>query len=409
MISATLTADPAPSEAAVRAREIFSETLTQVQDFGVQVLELGPQELAIRAGLTLAIIVGAYVAIGLIRFIFHAISRQLTPKEDREKGERIKLGGWTIAITRIAIYFGALLVILIVWGVDLAGLMAGPFGVILATFARVALTIVVMLALIDIARALITRVFSRISERARSPRRAAQLRTVAPVVGGVITAILVVIATMMVMSNIGIEIGPLLAGAGIIGVALGFGAQSLVKDFLTGIFLIIEDVVSIGDVAQIGDAAGVVEDMSLRTIKLRAFDGTLQVIPYGEAQVIYNKTKDFSNAVFDLGISYSSDVIKALDLMKQVGDELRQDPEFGSQILQDIEVFGVDRLADSSVVLKGRMRTRPGSQWSVGREYLKRIKLAFDANGIEIPFPHLKLVPPDEPIPVGETHPRAAE
>ena len=126
--------------------------------------------------------------------------------------------------------------------------------------------------------------------------------------------------------------------------------------------------------------------------------------------MIFNNAEDFSNAVFDLGISYSSDIVKALDLMKQVGDELRQDPEFGSQILQEIEVFGVDQLGDSSVVLKGRMRTRPGSQWSVGREYLKRIKLAFDANGIEIPFPHLKLVPPDAPIPFGETsHQRAAE
>ncbi len=409
MFDAWLTAEP-PNQAAARARATFSEPPAQARALSANVLALSPQELGIRIALTVGLIVAGYVAMGLLRFIFAAVARQLTPKADREKGERIKLGGWTIAIARIAVFIAVLLVILSVWGIDLSALMAGPFGGFLLLLGRAALTIVVMLAVIDLARAAIARVFARISDRARTPRRAAQLRTIAPVIGGVVTGILVVIATMMVLSNVGIEVGPLIAGAGILGVALGFGAQSLVKDFLTGIFLIVEDVVSIGDVVQIGDASGVVEDMSLRTIKLRGFDGTLQVIPYGEAQVIFNKTKDFSNAVFDLGISYSSDIVKALDLMKQVGDELRQDPEFGSQILQEIEVFGVDQLGDSSVVLKGRMRTRPGSQWSVGREYLKRIKLAFDANGIEIPFPHLKLVPPDAPIPFGETsHQRAAE
>jgi small conductance mechanosensitive channel len=214
---------------------------------------------------------------------------------------------------------------------------------------------------------------------------------------------------MMTLSEFGIEVGPLIAGAGIIGLAVGFGAQTLVKDFLTGMFLIIEDVVSVGDVAQIADASGTVEDMSLRTIKLRAFDGTLQVIPYSEAQVIFNKTKGYSYYVFDLSISYSSDIAKALELMKQTGEDLRADPEFAPLILEALEIFGVDQLADSAVMLKARIRTHPGKQWTVGREYLKRIKLAFDAGGIEIPFPHIKLVPPDGPIPIGDTQAPRAE
>jgi small conductance mechanosensitive channel len=207
---------------------------------------------------------------------------------------------------------------------------------------------------------------------------------------------------MMALSEIGVEIGPLLAGAGIVGLAVGFGAQTLVKDFLTGLFLIIEDIVSVGDVARIGDSGGLVEDMSLRTIKLRDFDGTLHVIPYGEAQIIRNLTKGFSFYVFDLSISYSSDILKALDLMKETGDELMRDEKFSPLILEPIEVFGVDKLGDSGVVLKARIKTKPIQQWNVGREYLKRIKLAFDAHGIEIPFPHLKLVPPDQPFPVGD-------
>jgi small conductance mechanosensitive channel len=202
----------------------------------------------------------------------------------------------------------------------------------------------------------------------------------------------------------------LIAGAGILGLAIGFGAQTLVKDFLTGVFLILEDTVSIGDIVTIGNFGGVVEDMSLRTIKLRDFDGTLHIFPYSEAMVIHNKTKSFSFAVFNLSISYTSDIGSALDAMQQVGAELQEDPEFNRFILEPIEVVGVDNLADSAVVLKGRIKTQPAKQWAVQREYLKRIKLAFDANGVEIPFPHLKLVPPDSPIPVGETlPPRAAE
>jgi small conductance mechanosensitive channel len=137
--------------------------------------------------------------------------------------------------------------------------------------------------------------------------------------------------------------------------------------------------------------------MSLRTIKLRAFDGTLQVIPYGEAQIIYNLTKGFSYYVFELSVAYSADLAMALELMKRTGDEMQTDPEFGSLILEPIEVVGVDQLADSGVVLKARIKTLPIKQWAVGREYLKRIKFAFDANGIEIPFPHIKLVAPDTP------------
>jgi small conductance mechanosensitive channel len=135
--------------------------------------------------------------------------------------------------------------------------------------------------------------------------------------------------------------------------------------------------------------------MSLRTIKLRDFDGTLHIFPYSEAQVINNRSKGFSFAVFNLSVAYSADITKALEIMKTTGDEMRQDPAFAPMIVDDIEVVGVDQLADSAVMLKARFKTAPAKQWSVQREYLKRIKAGFDAAGVEIPFPHLKLVPPD--------------
>jgi small conductance mechanosensitive channel len=148
--------------------------------------------------------------------------------------------------------------------------------------------------------------------------------------------------------------------------------------------------------------------MTLRTIKLRQFDDTLSVFPYSEAQIIHNMTKLFSFYVFDLSIAYSADIQKALDVVKQTGDALQNDPEFKQFILAPIEIFGVDSLADSAVMLKARFKTTPIKQWSVGREYLKRIKLAFDAAGVEIPFPHLKLVAPDEAIATSSTKPDGA-
>ncbi len=202
----------------------------------------------------------------------------------------------------------------------------------------------------------------------------------------------------MGLGKLGVKIGPLLAGAGVVGVALGFGAQTLVKDFLTGIFLIVEDIVSVGDIVRIGDSGGLVEQMTLRTIRLRDFDGTVHVFPYSEAQVLHNLTKSFSYYVFDLQVPYASDLDAALAIMRRVGARLKADPDFADKILEPIEVVGVDSLADSGVVLKARIKTPPLQQWTVGREYNRRIKLAFDEAGVEIPFPHLKIVMPERQI-----------
>lgn len=369
----------------------------QFQSFATGVLELDPEQAAIRGGLSVLVLIGAMLIMWSLRVALKALAERFAPSEP-DAPKRPRIGRWTMRIARIAVFVAAILLILRVWGFELQQLMEGPIGGIVAGGGRVALIIVLSLAAIELSQLGIRHLFSRIATRARTPRRAAQIRTLAPVLSGVATTALVIAAAMMALSEVGVEIGPLLAGAGIVGLAVGFGAQTLVKDFLTGIFLIVEDTVSVGDVAKIGEASGVVEDMSLRTIKLRAFDGTLQVIPYGEAQIIYNLTKGFSYYVFDLSVSYSSDIGRALELMKETGDGLQNDPEFRPLILEPIEVVGVDQLADSGVVLKARIKTLPIKQWTVGREYLKRIKLAFDANGIDIPFPHIKLVPPDAPV-----------
>lgn len=390
MILNSTTPAPAPPTSSA-----FDALLQQAQSFVTGVLQLDPQQAAIRAGLTLLVIIGAALLIWGLRLTLKALTERIAPEQaDGPQRKRIPIGRWTLRIARIAIAIAAVLVVLRVWGFDYDDLRQGPLGAVFAVALRVAFILVLAFAAIELLQLAINRVFARIAQRARNARRAAQVRTLAPLLSGVVTTTLIIIAAMMTLSEFGVEIGPLIAGAGIVGLAVGFGAQTLVKDFLTGIFLILEDTVSVGDVIAIGEFGGVVEEMSLRTIKLRDFDGTLHVFPYAEAQVIHNRTKTFSFAVFTLSVDNSADIPKALDLMKQTGDALRQDADLAPQIIQDIEVVGVDKLLDAAVVLKARIKTLPGKQWSVQREYLKRIKAAFDAAGIEAPTSYLKLHPP---------------
>lgn len=384
---------------------ILNAMLDQVRSAFQGVLTLDPQEAAIRAGLSILVLLGAALLMTLIRLGLRAIVARLTPKEDAQNGKSVrrqKVGGAALSVVRFAVLIAAIYFVLRIWGFDFGLLTTGALGALVAGAGRAVLIIFIAIAATEVSGFGIKRSFLRAARHTANVRQAAQIRTLIPVLSGVATTAIVVIASMMLLSQIGVDVGPLIAGAGIVGLAVGFGAQTIVKDFLTGLFLIMEDAVSVGDIIRIGDSGGLVEDMSLRTIKFRDFDGTLHIYPYGEAQVLHNLTKTFSYYVFDLSISYSSDILQALEVMRAVGEDLRKDPQFAGMILEPIEVVGVDQLADSGVVLKARIKTAPIKQWSVGREYLKRIKIAFDEAGVEIPFPHLKLVPPDAPIPVDE-------
>jgi moderate conductance mechanosensitive channel len=207
--------------------------------------------------------------------------------------------------------------------------------------------------------------------------------------------VLLVVGLLTFLSELGVKVGPLLASAGVVGIAVGFGAQTLVKDFLTGLFLIAEDVVSVGDNVRIGEASGTVEAMTLRTIRLRSMNGTLHIFPYSEAQVIHNRTKVFSSYLFEIPISYDADVDRALEVMQSLGDELEQEPAFRPLITRPFEVLGVDKLSESAVTLKARVTTQPRAQWKVGREYHRRLKKAFDAEGIASPFTTVQIMPTD--------------
>jgi moderate conductance mechanosensitive channel len=215
-----------------------------------------------------------------------------------------------------------------------------------------------------------------------------RIETLVNILHAISKVVLWSIFIMVFLQKFGFNIGPILASAGIVGLAVGFGAQELVRDFISGFFIILENQIRTGDVATINGTSGLVEKIELRTITLRDFSGVTHVFQNGKINSTSNMTKDWSAQVFDIGVAYKEDVVKVMDIMKKVGDELKDDPKFGQDILEPIEIFGLDKFADSALVIKARLKTRPIQQWSVGREYRKRLKQAFDAENIEIPFPH---------------------
>jgi small conductance mechanosensitive channel len=196
------------------------------------------------------------------------------------------------------------------------------------------------------------------------------------------------IALFLILSELGLNIAPLLAGAGVIGLAIGFGSQKLVQDIITGMFVLLGDTIRIGDVVEVASRVGVVEEMTMRTVVLREYGGNVHTIPYSAIDTVTNYTKDFSYAVFDIGVAYRENVDQVMEVLREIGTELNRDNHFRRMILEPLEIAGVDRFADSAVIVKARLKTRPLKQWDVGREFNRRVKNRFDELGIEIPFPH---------------------
>jgi moderate conductance mechanosensitive channel len=196
------------------------------------------------------------------------------------------------------------------------------------------------------------------------------------------------LAIVMALKESGFDIGPLLAGAGVLGLAVGFGAQHLVRDLFAGLFILLENQIRVNDVAIINGTGGLVEQINLRTIVLRGLDGTVHIFPNGTINTLSNMTHEFSYYLFNIGVAYKEDTDHVVEVLKQLGNELMQDEKFKPLILAPLEVLGVDEFGDSAVVIKARFKTVPVQQWAVGREMNRRIKKKFDEVGIEIPFPH---------------------
>lgn len=215
-----------------------------------------------------------------------------------------------------------------------------------------------------------------------------RIRTLMGVLWTVSCGLLWFIVVLVAFSQVGVNIGPILAGAGVAGLAVGFGAQHLVRDLVSGFFLLLENQIRVGDVAIINGTGGLVEAITFRTVVLRDNAAVVHVFPNGSINTLSNMTKDWSAYVIDLGVAYKEDTDRVVEVMRRVAEELRAEPQYRSAMIEPIEIFGVDDFADSAVKIKARLKTLPLQQWTVGREYRRRLKKALDAEKIEIPFPH---------------------
>jgi len=204
------------------------------------------------------------------------------------------------------------------------------------------------------------------------------------------TAMLVILTlvSMIVLSELGINIGPLLAAAGVLGLAVGFGAQTLVKDIITGVFILFENSISVGDYIEVGGHEGEVENVSIRTIQLRDIEGSVHTVPFSSVSTVLNYTRDFGISKMDIGVAYREDIDRVVEVLNQIGSEMLEEPELAKDILKPLVVQGVQSLGDSSVNIRARIKTTAGMQWAMRREFYRRVKNRFDELGIEIPFPH---------------------
>lgn len=225
-------------------------------------------------------------------------------------------------------------------------------------------------------------------KRAFSTESIKRVDTLFRIFSKVINILLVLLVVTIILSALGINIGPILTAIGILGLAVSFGAQNLVRDIISGIFMLVENQVRKGDVAIVNGTGGLVESVNLRTIVLRDLQGVVHIFPNGTINTLSNMTRDWSAMIFDIGVAYKEDPDKVIAVMEEVAEELRKDEQYSNDILEPLEIFGVDDFGDSAIVIKARFKTKPIRQWAVGREYKKRLKKAFDKNNIEIPFPH---------------------
>lgn len=269
-------------------------------------------------------------------------------------------------------------------------------GMATATLRIVAVLAVAWIAVAVLQRAIRSfriRIASRLDDR-EAVKRAETLGRVARYLVAVVVSL---VAGMMVLSELGVSLAPVLGAAGVAGLAVGFGAQSLVKDYFTGFFLLLENQIRQGDVVKLGDHAGLVEEMTLRYVQLRDYDGHVHFVPNGTITSVVNMSRGHAQAVVDIGVAYGEDIDRVMAVMREVAETLRHDREFAARITGDFELAGVERWADSAIVLRGRFRVAPLEQWTVRREYLRRLKIAFDERGIEIPFPHVRIVTAPQP------------
>lgn len=358
-----------------------------------------PPGVALAVSLTIAALLAATAAQFAGRFVRVALTR-LAGDTDTDQLVAIRS---SVRGVRVATFL-LILAVLVVPAAEFAGYRM-RFGAhreaiiewLFAEGLRIALIIVLAWLVVRSVRAAVQRLELEVG-RGTGPdaiERAKRVRTVGNLTRNVIGILIAGSASLMILRELHVDIMPLLTGAGILGLAISFGAQTLVKDVISGFFLIVDNQVRVGDVATINGTGGLVEAINLRTIVLRDVEGTVHVFPNGAITTLANRTKDFSYAVVDLTTAYREDPDRVASVITAVGAELQQDPKFRPSMIEPIEVTGIESFGESSMMLRARVKTLPQKQWEVARELRKRVKRAFDAAGIEIPQRTVTVVSPD--------------
>ncbi len=287
-----------------------------------------------------------------------------------------------------AIYFFFGLSLLEIWGLHAFSWLTSDLGRrVFGSLVTIVIILGVAMILLELVNELVERYLHRRQAEWQDAERSVRLRTLLPLLRNAFRVLLAVMVTLIVLSELGLDIAPLLAGAGVVGLAIGFGAQTLVKDVITGIFILVEDTIAVGDVVDLDGRTGVVEAMTIRSIRLRDGAGAVHTVPFSAVATVKNMTKDFAYAVFDIGVSYREDVDRVMTIVRELGGALQSDPSFQRSILEPIEVQGVEQFTDSTIKIRARIKTRPMRQWDVAREFNRRLKQAFEKNGVETALP----------------------
>jgi moderate conductance mechanosensitive channel len=375
---------------------------------------------ALRAGLLSACLVllwGLWVA-GLMRLFWLGAAALLLPQAisiaERASHQAVRLPDRPSAETGLtAVYLGrsvrallivgAVLLLAHAWNIDLVEMTSRD--TLLTRLVRGALSAVVILLVADliwqVAKTLIDRRLAQAEIAApvgsAAASRQARVRTLLPIFRTTILAVLAAMAVLMVLSALGVQIGPLIAGAGIIGVAVGFGSQTLVKDIISGVFYLLDDAFRVGEYIQSGSYKGTVESFSLRSVKLRHHRGPVYTVPFGQLGAVQNMSRDWVIDKFEISVTYDTDLERARKLIKTIGQELAEDPEFAANIIEPLKMQGVEQFGDYAIKIRCKMTTRPGEQFVIRRKAFARIKQAFDENGIRFAFPTVQVAGGGEP------------
>jgi len=297
---------------------------------------------------------------------------------------------WLLWIVILAVAISLLLAEI---GVSMERMLSQTTDWLLGNGIRIAIIVALTFVALRAARLLTAKLSSFLTRNKLDIESQKRVGTISSVVQWILRTAILLVAGVMLLGQLGVPIGPVIAAAGVVGLAVGFGAQNLVQDVISGFFLLLEDQIRVGDVVRLGDKGGLVEKITLRMTILRDFDGCVHYVRNGKIDVVTNMTKEFSFYVFDIGVAYREDADEVSRVIEAVGKELREDPAFKDDIIAPLELVGVDKFADSAVVIKARIKTKPIKQWRVGREFNRRLKLKFDELCIEIPFPHLTVYP----------------